>query len=34
MISFKPIGLEDKADIESYTLRYAPANCDLAFANM
>lgn len=34
MISFKPLGLEDKAEIENYTLPYAPSNCDLAFANM
>ena len=34
MITFKPITIEDKAEIESFTLPYAPANCDLAFANM
>lgn len=34
MIPFKPIEIGDKAAIESFTLRYAPANCDLAFANM
>ena len=32
MITFKPITIEDKAEIESFTLPYAPANCDLAFA--
>ena len=34
MITFKPITIEDKAEIESFTLPYAPANCNLAFANM
>lgn len=34
MIPFKPLTLEDKEIIESYTLPYAPPNCDLAFANM
>ena len=34
MITFKPITIEDKAEIESFTLPYAPANCYLAFANM
>ena len=28
MITFKPITIEDKAEIESFTLPYAPANCD------
>lgn len=34
MIVFKPIEIQDKQEIESFTLPYAPPNCDLAFANM
>lgn len=34
MIEFKPLAIEDRAVIEAYTLKHAPANCDLAFANM
>ncbi|MFI3247675.1 MAG: GNAT family N-acetyltransferase [Rikenellaceae bacterium] len=34
MIDFKPITIEDKELIESYTLRSTIRNCDLSFANM
>lgn len=33
-MKFKPIELEDKAIIESFTYRYNLCNCDLAFSNM
>ncbi len=34
MIEFKPISIEDKSTIESYTLCSSMQNCDLSFANM
>ncbi len=34
MIDFKPVGLEDRAAIERYTIPSEVVNCDLAFANM
>lgn len=34
MIEFKPITLEDKALITSYTLSYAPRDCDFSFPNL
>jgi len=34
MIDFKPITLKDKNLITSYTLTYAPQDCDFSFANL
>lgn len=34
MIEFKPITLADKSLITSYTLAYAPQDCDFAFSNL
>lgn len=34
MIDFKPIELQDRATIESYTLKSECRNCDMAFANI